>query len=350
MRGVVDAGKSQRMYALARPGLFALEPERAHHLTLDLLRRHTALVRRLYGARVSQAPVEVMGLRLPNPIGLAAGLDKDGACIDGLAALGFGFLELGTVTPVAQPGNPKPRLFRLVEQRALINRFGFNNDGVDALVERVARARYDGVLGINIGKNAATPPEDAVTDYLSCLKAVYDVASYVTVNVSSPNTKGLRDMQGRDSLDALLGALVAERDRLAHNAGKRVPLAVKIAPDLDAAGLDAVADRLLYHGIDAVIATNTTLSRAGLPPRWWQQAGGLSGAPLRARATEVVAHLHARLGDRIPIIGVGGIMNARAALEKLEAGARAVQLYSGLIYGGPQLVRECAQAVVDRAR
>jgi len=332
------------MYALARPGLFALEPERAHHLTLGALSRYSGLARRMYGDRVPNAPLDLMGLRLSNPIGLAAGLDKDGRCIDGLAALGFGFIELGTVTPVAQPGNDKPRLFRLVDQRGLINRFGFNNDGVAALIARVQASRYDGVLGINIGKNKTTPAERAAEDYCACLDAVYDIASYVTINVSSPNTQGLRDMQGRDSLDRLLGAVIARRDELAATRGRRLPLAVKIAPDLDDAGLDAIADRLLFHRIDAVIATNTTISRDDVPLRWRAQDGGLSGVPVRRRATAVIAALHARVGDRLPIIGVGGIQSGRDAVAKLEAGASALQIYSGLIYRGPGLIRECAHA------
>lgn len=337
------------MYSLLRPALFALEPERAHHLTLSTLSRAARWATRVYGARVPSAPVELMGLRLPNPVGLAAGLDKDGACIDGLAALGFGFLELGTVTPVAQSGNSRPRLFRLAGQRGLLNRFGFNNDGVEALVARVRAARYQGVLGINIGRNATTLPERAIDDYLASLRAVHAIASYVTINISSPNTKGLRDMQGGDRLDALLARLVAERDSLAAEHGSRVPLAVKIAPDLDAAGLDAVADRIVHHGIDGVIATNTTTGRDGLPPRWRDEAGGVSGVPVRARATAVIAALYERLGDTVPIIGVGGIQSARDAEDKLAAGARAIQLYTGLIYRGPGLVRDCVEAARVRA-
>lgn len=331
------------MYPLLRAGLFALDSERAHKITLDTLGRNAAWVERIYGRRVAASPVELMGLTLPNPVGLAAGMDKDGACIDGLAALGFGFLEIGTVTPLPQPGNPKPRLFRLVEQRAILNRMGFNNAGVEAMADRVRAARYGGILGINIGKNRDTPAAEAVTDYLIGLRAVYDLASYVTINVSSPNTAGLRDLQGRDSLDGLLGALVAERDALSQSHGRRVPLAVKIAPDLDGAELDAIADRLLYHRIDGVIATNTTIARDGLPPRWRNEPGGVSGVPLRARSTAVVAELRRRLDDRIPIIGVGGIQSARDAADKLAAGARAIQLYSGLIYRGPGLVRQCAR-------
>lgn len=332
------------MYSFARDALFALEPETAHDVTLRTLARTAPIARRLYGRHVAHAPVDLMGMQLPNPIGLAAGLDKDGRCIDGLAALGFGFLEIGTVTPEPQAGNDRPRLFRLPEQRALLNRMGFNNDGVAALVSRVEASKRAGALGINIGKNAITPTENAADDYLAALRAVYALASYVTINISSPNTQGLRDMQGRDNLDALLGALRTDRDRLADQHDRYVPLAVKLAPDLDEEQLDAIADRLLHHQIDGVIATNTTISREGLAPRWWQQAGGVSGVPVRTASTRVIAALYARLDKRIPIIGAGGIQSARDATEKLEAGASALQLYTGLIYKGPTLVQECAQA------
>ena len=338
------------VYPLVRRGLFRLDGERAHRLTLGALARSAYWVRQIYGVRVPIAPVEIMGLRLPNPIGLAAGLDKDGTCIDGLAALGFGFIEIGTVTPRAQAGNPRPRLFRLVGEGALINRLGFNNAGVDALVERVRAVRYQGVLGVNLGKNRDTPAEHAVDDYIDGLRRVFDVASYVTINISSPNTRGLRELQARDSLHALLAQLVAERDALAADRGRRVPLAVKIAPDLDSTALDAIADCLLGHGIDAVIATNTTVDRAGIPARWQDEAGGLSGLPLRARSTAVIAALHKRLGDRLPIIGVGGIQSAADARAKLDAGARALQIYSGLIYRGPTLIRDCARVAAESRR
>lgn len=341
-RDFVAAGIA--MYSFARDALFALESETAHDVTLRTLAHSAPVARRLYARHVPHAPVDLMGMQLPNPIGLAAGLDKDGRCIDGLAALGFGFVEIGTVTPRAQPGNAKPRLFRLPQERALINRMGFNNDGVEALVARVKASKRGGALGINIGKNATTPADKAQEGYLEALRAVHAFASYVTINISSPNTPGLRDMQGGDSLDGLLGLLRAERDRLADAHDRYVPLAVKIAPDLDDEQLDAVADRLLHHGIDGVIATNTTIARDGLPPRWWQAPGGLSGLPLRAASTRVIAALHARLGQKIPIIGVGGIQSARDATEKLQAGATALQLYTGLIYKGPALIRECAQA------
>ncbi len=341
------------MYSLIRPALFSLDAERVHHLTMMGLAYSAPLMRGVYGARVPACPVRVMGLHLPNPVGLAAGLDKDGAAIDGLAALGFGFVEIGTVTPAPQPGNAQPRLFRLAAQGAIINRMGFNNGGVERLCERVRASRYyrkrGGVLGINIGKNADTRPERAVGDYLTGLAAVYALASYVTINISSPNTKGLRDMQGGDALDDLLARLVTARDGLARQHGRRVPLAVKIAPDLDDEALDEVADRLVAHGIDGVIATNTTTGRGGVPAVWQEEAGGLSGAPLAPRPTQVIRRLHARLGGALPIIGVGGIDSGAAAAEKLAAGASAVQLYSGLIYRGPSLVRECVEASINRS-
>lgn len=336
------------MYSLIRPALFSLDAETAHHYTLNALSRTAPMLARVYGQRVDSLPTRVMGLDLPNPVGLAAGLDKNGAHVDGLAALGFGFLEIGTVTPVAQPGNERPRLFRLTDERGILNRFGFNNDGAVSLVERVRRADFAGVLGINIGKNKATPAERAVEDYVAALEYVHPVASYVTINISSPNTQGLRDLQGRDSLDALLSMLVETRDRLDYDSAKRTPLAVKIAPDLTPAEMDAIVDRIRYYRIDGVIATNTTISRDHVALRWRQEAGGISGAPLRRRSTEIIAALYQRLGDDVPIIGVGGIASGRDACEKIAAGAVAIQLYSGLIYRGPGLVRECVQALKAR--
>jgi dihydroorotate dehydrogenase len=332
-------------YGLLRPFLFALEAETAHHFTLTALREFKRL-----GLAPAAAPApetcgrDVMGIRFPNPVGLAAGLDKNGEFIDALAALGFGFIEIGTVTPRPQPGNPRPRVFRLPAARALINRLGFNNDGVDRLVENVGRAGYRGVLGINIGKNADTPLERAADDYLACLRKVYPVASYVTVNISSPNTQRLRELQQADELDRLLAALKREQRALAQIHGRHVPLAVKIAPDLDAAQITAVADSLKRHEIEAAIATNTTLSRDGvaaLPDAG--EAGGLSGAPLAARSTAVVRDLVRALGGALPVIGVGGTMNGTDAAEKVAAGAQLVQLYTGLIYRGPELVRECVE-------
>ena len=334
-------------YAVARPLLFALEPEAAHALTLRSVRLlHAAgLSLLLAPARVND-PVQLLGLRFANRVGLAAGLDKNGEAIDALAALGFGFIEVGTVTPRAQPGNPQPRLFRLPQAQALINRKGFNNDGLDAFLRHVRRSRREVPLGLNIGKNAATPIEHALDDYLAGLRAVHEHADYVTVNVSSPNTRNLRQLQTDDALEQLLGGLADERARLADAQGRRVPLLLKIAPDLEPAQLDALADALLRHRVDGVIATNTTLSRDGVEGlRHADETGGLSGAPLRARADAVIAQLRARLGAGYPIIGVGGIVDAAGARAKLAAGADLVQLYTGLIYRGPELIAECAQAL-----
>jgi dihydroorotate dehydrogenase len=288
----------------------------------------------------------VMGIEFPNPVGLAAGLDKNGDYVDALGALGFGFIEIGTVTPRPQPGNPRPRLFRLAASQALINRLGFNNDGVDRLVENVRRSAYRGVLGINIGKNADTPLERAADDYLECLRKVYPLASYVTINISSPTPQRLRELQQADELDRLLALLKREQRSLAQAHGRHVPLAVKIAPDLDGKGIIAIADTLRRHEIEAVIATNTTLSREGvaaLPHA--AETGGLSGAPLAARSTLAVRELFRALAGALPVIGVGGILTAHDAQEKIGAGAQLVQLYTGLVYGGPALVRECVDAL-----
>jgi len=327
------------LYCLARPLLFALDPETAHELTIQGLARAGGLLRLAAPAPVPCEPRTVMGIEFPNPLGLAAGLDKNGEAIDGLAALGFGFIEIGTVTPRPQPGNPKPRLFRLPEAQGIINRMGFNNHGVDALIENVKRAEYKGVLGINIGKNFDTPIERAADDYLICLRKVYAYASYVTVNISSPNTKDLRALQGADELDALLAVLKTEQKALADQHGKYVPLALKIAPDLDGDQIVAIADLLLRHGIDGVIATNTTISREGVShlPHG-NETGGLSGAPVREKSTAVIRALHANLGGAVPVIGVGGILDGADAQEKIDAGASLVQVYSGLIYRGPELV------------
>ncbi len=335
------------MYSLLRPLLFALDPETAHHLTLDALQAaHRLGVLPLYCKRPADNPQQVMGLTFPNPVGLAAGLDKNGAYIDALAALGFGFIEIGTVTPRPQPGNPKPRLFRLPEAQAIINRMGFNNHGVAALIANVKHAHFRGILGINIGKNFDTPLEHAADDYVSCLRQVYAHASYVAINISSPNTVNLRQLQDSEELDALLAQLKAEQEMLAELHGKYVPLAVKIAPDLDHGQIRQIAVLLLRHRIDGVIATNTTLSRTGiehLPLHG--EAGGLSGAPLRDQSTTVIRELSATLQGALPIIGVGGIMNGGDALKKIQAGASLVQLYSGLVYRGTNLVSECAKAI-----
>ena len=338
------------LYALARPVLFALDAETAHNLTLPSLRKSAAFGLTRLLPRPKADPRTIMGIRFPNPVGLAAGLDKDGAYIDGLAALGFGSIEIGTVTPRAQPGNPKPRMFRLPEANAIINRMGFNNGGVEAFVANVQASRFfqdkQGVLGLNIGKNADTPIERAADDYLICLEKVYPYASYVTVNISSPNTKNLRQLQGASEIDALLAVLKQAQQRLADKHKRYVPLALKIAPDMDAEQIKNVAAALLRHQIDGVIATNTTISREavqGLPHA--EEAGGLSGAPVFALSNQVIRGLKAELGDALPIIGVGGILSGKDALQKIDAGAVMVQLYSGLIYRGPGLIRECAAAL-----
>jgi len=344
------------LYSLARPLLFSLDAETAHHLTLSSLNRAAALgFIKFITARPAPDSRSVMGLTFPNPVGLAAGLDKDGSCIDALAALGFGFIEIGTVTPRPQPGNPKPRMFRLPQAHAIINRMGFNNEGVDAFVKNVQSSRFyqekQGILGLNIGKNADTPIENAVEDYLLCLHKVYPYASYVTVNISSPNTKNLRQLQGASELDALLAHLKEAQQRLADRHRRYVPIALKIAPDLDDEQIKIVADALLRHGMDAVIATNTTVSREsvqGLPHA--QEAGGLSGAPVYSLSNKVIHALKAQLGETIPIIGVGGILSAADAQAKIEAGASLVQLYTGLIYRGPALIRECAEALAKPGR
>ena len=335
------------LYPLFRPLLFAADPELAHDVALGGLDAAARVgLAQLAASRLPQAPVEAMGLRFPNRVGLAAGLDKNAAHLKGLATLGFGFIEAGTVTPRAQPGNPRPRMFRVIEAQALVNRLGFNNGGVDAFVANVARSGYRGILGINIGKNFDTPNERAADDYVACLRAVHAHANYVTINVSSPNTKGLRDLQAEAALSALLARIVAERDDLAQKHGRCVPLAVKIAPDLDDAAVNAVARLLVAHRLDGVIATNTTIARdgvAGLPHA--DEAGGLSGAPLRERSTAVLRTLAKALDGALPIIGVGGILAAGDAQQKIDAGATLVQLYTGLIYRGPDLVAECARAL-----
>jgi dihydroorotate dehydrogenase len=335
------------MYSILRPLLFRLDSEFTHHLTLQGLQAaHAIGLTGLIPSPSACHARKIMGLDFPNPVGLAAGLDKSGAYIDALATLGFGFIEVGTVTPRPQPGNPKPRLFRIPQARGIINRFGFNNDGVDALVENVRRAHYRGILGINIGKNFDTPIERAIDDYLICLRKVYAHASYVTVNISSPNTKNLRQLQDKEALEGLLAALKQEQAALADTHGKYVPIALKIAPDLQTEQIIEIADLLLKHKMDAVIATNTTLSREGVEglPNV-EETGGLSGAPVRLKSTAVIKQLSLALGKEIPIIGVGGILDGLDAEEKIKAGASLVQVYSGLIYRGPELVREICETL-----
>jgi dihydroorotate dehydrogenase len=343
------------LYPLARSVLFRLDPEVAHELTLAKL-DHAARfgLTRIVARSVPDLPVQAMGLSFRNPVGLAAGMDKNAAHIDALGTFGFGHIEAGTVTPRPQPGNPKPRLFRLVPAQGLINRMGFNNDGVERFVANVQSQRRfreaGGILGLNIGKNAATPLARAADDYVACLQAVYPHADYVAVNISSPNTKDLRALQGAQELVGLLRALAAERRRLEERHGRRVPLAVKIAPDLDDAAIAPLADVLVAHGVDGVIATNTTIARdrvAGLEHA--DEAGGLSGRPLRERATQVVHLLAKHLQGQLPIIGVGGILEGSDAVEKLQAGATLVQIYTGFIYAGPDLIADCVEAI-RRAR
>ncbi len=335
------------MYTLLRPALFRLSPETAHHLTLASLQAACSLgLSGLIAPRIADDPRTVMGLSFPNPVGLAAGLDKNGECINGLAALGFGFLEVGTITPLPQPGNPKPRLFRLPEASAIINRMGFNNHGVDALIANVKLANYHGILGINIGKNAATPIEHAASDYLICLRKVYPHTDYIAVNISSPNTKNLRELQNDAALNDLLAQLKHEQQILSDKHGKYVPIALKIAPDLTDEQIAQIARLLMQHSLDGVIATNTTLSREGverLPHAG--ETGGLSGLPVRDKSNRVIRKLAAQLQGALPIIGVGGILSGADAVEKIQAGASLVQIYSGLIYRGPALVQECRAAM-----
>lgn len=338
-------------YALARPFLFGLDAEQAHELTLGALARlQNTPAQCLWAQARVDDPVRVAGLRFANRIGLAAGMDKNGRCIDGLGAMGFGFIEVGTVTPRPQPGNPRPRLFRLPAAQALVNRMGFNNEGLAAFVANVARARRfragGGILGLNIGKNAATPIEHAADDYLLGLEGVYPHADYVAVNISSPNTKNLRALQGDAALDALLAALGARRAELAQRHGRVVPLFLKIAPDLDDTQIDLIAATLVRHGIEGVIATNTTVAReavAGLAHA--DESGGLSGRPLAEPSNRVIGRLRAALGAGYPIVGVGGVLSGADARAKLDAGATLVQIYTGLVYRGPALVREAALAL-----
>jgi dihydroorotate dehydrogenase len=338
------------LYALARPFLFAIDPEAAHNLTLPALRRAAAMGLTSSIVKPAHDPRTVMGITFPNPVGLAAGLDKDGAYIDGLATLGFGSIEVGTVTPRAQPGNPMPRMFRLPKANAIINRMGFNNGGADAFVANVRASKFyqnkEGVLGLNIGKNADTPIERAVDDYLICLEKVYPYASYVTVNISSPNTKNLRQLQGASELDALLSQLKDAQQRLSDQHKRYVPIALKIAPDMELEQIQTIAQALLHHKMDGVIATNTTVSRDAVKNlKHAEETGGLSGAPVFEASNKVIRALKSELGDALPIIGVGGILSGSDAQAKIAAGASLVQLYTGLIYRGPALIKECAAAL-----
>lgn len=342
-------------YGLLRKALFNLDAETAHEITIaGLARTQGTLLQNTYGQSRVDDPFELAGLIFPNRVGLAAGLDKNAQCIDGLGAMGFGFVEVGTVTPKPQPGNPKPRMFRLPEANALINRLGFNNEGLDAFTKNVQRsslrkhAASNLILGLNIGKNAATPIENATSDYLVCLSGVYPHADYVTVNISSPNTKNLRALQSDEALDSLLGALSERREELAAIHAKRKPIFVKIAPDLDDEQIRVIAATLVRHGMDGVIATNTTLSREAVKSNpLSKETGGLSGAPLLEMSNRVIGRLRAELGPKYPIIGVGGILSAEDAISKIKAGADVVQIYTGLIYKGPDLVGQSAQAIKE---
>lgn len=332
------------MYSILRPILFNMEPERAHEFTLAALEKanKTGMLAFMYGDQ--HCPVNCMGVHFKNPVGLAAGLDKNGSYIDALSNLGFGFIEVGTVTPRAQVGNLKPRLFRLKEAGAIINRMGFNNQGVDYLINNIERAKYQGVLGINIGKNATTPVENAVNDYVYCLERVYHYASYITINISSPNTKNLRDLQSGDALITLLDAVKNSHSHLVNQHGHYVPLVLKVAPDLDTSQIEFIAKQLLDFEIDGLIATNTTLSReavAGLPHA--DETGGLSGLPVFEKSTQVLLEFKARLQDEVTLIGVGGIDSDVKAVAKKRAGADLIQLYTGLIYKGPHLIQDCIE-------
>jgi dihydroorotate dehydrogenase len=337
-------------YSLARPFLFGLDPETAHELTMQSLARLQGTpLEWAYCNGMVDDPIELAGLQFPNRVGLAAGLDKNARCIDGLGAMGFGFVEVGTVTPKPQPGNPKPRMFRLPQANALINRLGFNNDGLEAFIANVKRSSFrqkGRILGLNIGKNAVTPIENATSDYLVCLDGVYPHADYVTINISSPNTSNLRTLQSDEALDGLLGAIARQRETLAKQHGRRVPIFVKIAPDLDASQIEVIAATLRRHGMDGVVATNTTISREavkGLPHA--EETGGLSGSPVLEASNRVIAQLRSALGKAFPIIGVGGVMSAQDAASKIRAGADVVQIYTGLIYRGPDLVSDSARAI-----
>ncbi|MBJ8441148.1 quinone-dependent dihydroorotate dehydrogenase [Acinetobacter junii] len=332
------------LYSLARPLLFTLAPERAHELTLSMLDKAYKLG--FMHQKVANKPVTCMGIEFPNPVGLAAGLDKNGAHIDALAALGFGFIEIGTITPRPQAGNPQPRLFRIPEAKAIINRMGFNNDGVDKLVENVKASKFKGILGINIGKNADTSVEDAVSDYLICLEKVYNYASYITVNISSPNTKNLRSLQSGDALTELLQTLKDRQLELAEQYNHYVPLVLKVAPDLTIEDINFISTQLLKFKIDGLIVTNTTLGREGVEnlPNG-NEAGGLSGAPVFEKSTECLRQFSKILDGRMPLIGVGGIISGDQAVIKQQAGASLIQVYSGLIYTGPTLVKDCVDAM-----
>ncbi len=335
-------------YSLLRPFLFMMEPEKAHEFTFSALvtANKLGLLGFTYGGQL--LPSQCMGIHLPNPVGLAAGLDKDGAYIDALAELGFGFIEIGTVTPKPQAGNDKPRLFRIKQAGAIINRMGFNNKGVHNLIQNVKNSRYQGVLGINIGKNATTPVENALDDYIYCLERVYPYASYITINISSPNTKNLRDLQSGDALSYLLDGIKTTQARLSADYGFYVPIALKIAPDLDEEQINHISNNLLQFNIDGLIATNTTIARINVESyKTSQETGGLSGRPIHHKSTEILHQFSQRLAGKVDLIGVGGIDDGDMAVAKIKAGAKAVQLYSGLIYRGPKLINDSVQSIAN---
>lgn len=335
------------MYPLIRKVLFQFDPEVIHDFTIKSLKTMgRGPLGMIYQSRVPNKPVNVMGIDFPNPVGLAAGLDKNGECINAFSAMGFGFVEIGTITPKPQPGNDKPRIFRLPEASGVINRMGFNNKGVDYLVEQVRKSQFKGVLGINIGKNKATPEENAKDDYVACMRKVYDYASYITVNISSPNTPGLRSLQYGEALNELLSAIKEEQNKLAEQYGKYVPIAVKIAPDLTQEEVEGIAECLVSNNIDGVIATNTTLAREKVEHlEHGSEMGGLSGKPVTDKSTEIIAMLSKALDGKMPIIGVGGIHSAEDARDKIAAGASLVQIYTGFIYEGPDLIRNIVKSL-----
>lgn len=336
------------MYELFRPLLFKFNPELIHELTLFGLRNldRTGLIN-LFAAKPPSCPTKLMGLDLPNPVGLAAGLDKNGESIKAFGSLGFGFVEVGTVTPKPQPGNPKPRLFRLIKKEAIINRMGFNNHGVDVLINNIKKSKYEGVLGVNIGKNATTPIENAVDDYLICLEKLYPYASYIAVNISSPNTQNLRTLQNKDELTKLVGSLKEKQMALQNTIGRYVPIAIKIAPDLTEEQIVETAEILVENQIDGVIATNTTIDKSIIEPHpLSSEAGGLSGAPLLDKSNQVLSILSKVLQNKLPIIGVGGIVEGEHAKQKMELGASAVQIYSGLIFKGPDLIKDSVDKIL----
>lgn len=345
---------TSKQYEFARNLLFKMDAEDAHHLSLDLMRKSESLglLKRFAGKLPDAQPVECMGLTFPNPVGLAAGLDKEGSTIDALGRLGFGSVEIGTITPKPQPGNPQPRLFRIIEEEAIINRMGFNNVGILQGVKNVRSSQtFKGIVGFNIGKNKVTPNENAVDDYLAALRGCWGVADYVAVNISSPNTPGLRDLQAADDTARLIGALKQEQALLTERTGIHMPIALKVAPDMGEAQIADLSRVFLDGGLDGLIATNTTISReAVIGKPYSKQAGGLSGAPVTKASTEVIKAFYSHLGDRVPIIGVGGIMNADDAIEKLDAGAKLIQLYTGFIYHGPPLVHDILKKLAARSK